>query len=100
MEGNSKVSVLQGTTKECYVTGRTAGLHKHHIYYGVKNRAVSDRCGFWVWLIPELHNASDEGIHNGNIGLDMELKQECQRAFEAEGHTRDEFIRLIGRNYL
>ena len=42
---------------------------------------------------------SDEGIHNGNIELDLELKRECQRAFE-EDHTRAEFIRLIGKSYL
>ena len=43
---------------------------------------------------------SDEGIHNGNMELDIKLKQDCQRAYEAEGHTRAEFIKLIGNNYL
>lgn len=43
---------------------------------------------------------SSEGIHNGNIELDMQLKQDCQRAYEADGHTREEFMRLIGKNYL
>lgn len=32
--------------------------------------------------------------------LDHELKRVCQQAYEAEGHTREAFIRLIGRNYL
>ena len=32
--------------------------------------------------------------------LDWELKRACQQAYEAEGHTREAFIRLIGRNYL
>lgn len=99
MKGSHSISVLQGREKECYVTGRTDRLHKHHIYFGTGNRAVSDKYGFWVWLIPELHNMSDEGIHNGNIELDLELKRECQRAFE-EDHTRAEFIRLIGKSYL
>lgn len=99
MKGSHGVSVLQGREKECYVTGRTDRLHKHHIYFGTGNRAVSDKYGFWVWLIPELHNMSSEGIHNGNIELDLELKQECQREFEKE-HTRTEFIKLIGRSYL
>lgn len=100
MKGSHSVSVLQGRERECYITGRTGDLHKHHIYYGTGNRAVSDKHGFWVWLIPELHNTSSEGIHKGNIELDTRLKQDCQRAYEAEGHTRAEFIELIGKNYL
>lgn len=100
MKGSHSVSVLQGRERECYITGRTGDLHKHHIYYGTGNRAVSDKHGFWVWLIPELHNTSSEGIHKGNIELDTRLKQDCQRAYEAEGHTRAEFIKLIGKNYL
>lgn len=99
MKGSHSVSVLQGKEKRCYITGRTDGLHKHHVFYGTSNRAVSDKYGFWVWLIPELHNMSSEGIHNGNIELDLELKRDCQRAFE-EDHTRSEFIRLIGKSYL
>lgn len=42
-------------------------------------------------------------LHN-RIGpferLDGELKRACQQAYEAEGHTRDAFMRLIGRSYL
>ena len=98
--GNHKVSVLQGTAKECYITGRTDGLEKHHIYFGAGKRAISDRYGFWVWLTPELHRGT-YGVH-GRDGhdLDIQLKEECQRAFEAEGHSREEFRRLIGRSYL
>ena len=44
---------------------------------------------------------SDEGVHGKyGHGLDIQLKQECQRAFEADGHTRDEFRQLIGKSYL
>lgn len=100
MRGSHSISVLQGKTKECYITGHTGCLHKHHIYYGTGNRAISDKYGFWVWLIPELHNMSDEGIHNGNKELDQQLKKECQTAYEASGHTREEFRALIGKSYL
>lgn len=100
MKGSHSVSVLQGKVKECYITGRTDALHRHHIYFGSANRAVSDKYGFWVWLIPELHNMSDMGVHNGNAELDLKLKQECQKQFEADGHTREEFMALIGKNYL
>lgn len=89
-------SILQ-KEKKCFITGRTDNLHCHHIYFG-SNRRVSDLCGFWVWLTGEWHNQSSHGVHF-NHGLDIYLKQECQRVFE-EKHSRKEFMHLIGRNYL
>jgi len=35
-------SILQ-EKKECYVTGRTYGLHKHHVFEGTANRKKSDK---------------------------------------------------------
>lgn len=99
-KGSHKISILQGEEKCCFLTGRTDGLHKHHIYYGSGKRAISDKYGFWVWLRPEWHNMSEYGVH-GKYGheLDMMLKSECQKAFE-QSHSREEFINLIGRNYI
>ena len=89
-------SIMQGE-KKCYITGSTTGLHRHHIYGGA-NRQVSEKKGFWVYLVAELHNMSDSGVHFSRA-LDLALKAECQRKFE-EMHTREEFMRLIGKNYL
>lgn len=41
---------------------------------------------------------SNNGIHF-NKEFDVYVKKECQRKYE-ETHTREEFIKLIGRNYL
>lgn len=100
MQGSRTVSVLQGKEKCCYITGSDWNLHKHHIYFGSCMRDISDKHGFWVWLVPEYHNTSDEGVHckNGHA-LNMRLKQECQDAFEKE-HSREEFMKIVGRNYL
>lgn len=98
MKGSHKFSVLQGTEKICYLTGRTDGLHRHHIYYGSALRRVSDKYGFWVWLIPELHNLSKNGVHF-NKELDLKIKQDCQKAYEKD-RTREEFMKLIGKSYL
>lgn len=97
----NKVSVLQGKEKYCYITGaENRPLHRHHIYFGTGLRDISEENGFWCYLIPELHNQSEKGVH-GRDGhnLDMLLKRECQKAYERE-HTREEFVRLIGRSYL
>lgn len=90
-------SIMQ-KEKECYVTRSRGNLQKHHIYFGA-NRKVSEKHGFWVWLIGELHNQSNLGVHCGNRELDLRLKRECQAKFE-ETHSREEFVALIGRNYL
>ena len=59
---------------------------------------MSEKNGFIVPLTNDEHNMSDYGVHF-NKELDLKLKRECQQKFE-ETHTREEFIRLIGKNYL
>lgn len=90
-------SIMQ-TEKECYITGSTSNLHLHHIYPGLGFRKASDKHGFTVWLRADWHNMADYGVHF-NKELDLRLKQECQRKFE-ETHTREEFMKIIGKNYL
>lgn len=92
------------TEKECYLCRKLfgicndRGLHLHHVYEGWGNRSVSDRNGFVIWLCAKHHNMSEYGIHF-NKDIDLEVKQDVQRMYEAE-HSREEFMELIGRNYL
>lgn len=90
-------SILQAR-RECYVTGTTTNLHKHHIYGGARRR-LSEEHGCWVYLRGDYHNQSNLGVHCGNSQLDHRLKRNCQKAFEAE-HSREDFVRIFGRNYL
>ena len=89
-------SILQ-SDKECWFC-HSPNVELHHIYFG-RNRKISDKMGFTVWLCPE-HHRGTRGIHGmfGNIA-DEYLKQLCQEKFE-ETHSREEFIKLIGRSYL
>lgn len=91
-------SILQDR-KESYLTGATYNLEEHHIFFGTANRKISEKYGLKVWLTSEEHRGT-YGVH-GKYGkvLDKKLKKEAQKKFE-ENHTREEFIRLIGRNYL
>ena len=99
-KGSHSYSILQGKEKYCYVTGRTEGLDKHHIYHGPGWRDISDKHGFWVYLWQPLHLANLGGLDKyPGTGLDLKLKQDCQRRFE-ETHSREEFMAIIGRNYL
>ncbi|SBV94079.1 conserved hypothetical protein [uncultured Eubacteriales bacterium] len=90
-------SIIQDT-RECYITGDTQGLHKHHIYFGNPGRRISEENGFWVWLRWDWHNGAEYGVHF-NRDLDLRLKRECQERFE-ETNSREEFRRLIGKSYL
>lgn len=90
-------SILQDT-KECYITCRTDNLNKHHIYFSA-NRKISDKNGFWVWLTGEYHNQNSRIDVHHNRELDLKLKRECQAAYE-KTHSREDFMKLIGKNYL
>ena len=89
-------SIIQ-TDKKCFMCGRTEGLHKHHIF-GAANRRWSEEYGLWIYLCPPDHNMSDHGVHF-NKALDLEIKRLAQREFE-DTHSREDFLRIFGRNYL
>lgn len=90
-------SILQ-ERKECYLTGRTYGLHEHHIFGGA-NRTKSEQYGLKVWLCPELHNMSENGVHN-NAELMQAIRKAGQMAFERVHGSRADFVRIFGKNYL
>ena len=91
-------SILQNK-KESYISGQTYELEEHHIYFGTGKRKISEKNGFKVWLTYSEHRGT-YGVH-GKYGhdLDLKLKQECQKEYE-KNHTREEFIKLIGKSYL
>lgn len=84
--------------KRCYKSGTTYGLELHHIFFGTANRKLSDKYGLTVWLTPFWHRDGKNGVHF-NKRFDLELKQVGQRIFE-QNHTREEFVKIFGRNYL
>lgn len=90
-------SIIQ-EAHECLVCRTTLNLHNHHIFFGHGNRKISDQNGFTCYLCARHHNMSNAGVHL-NRHLDLKIKQMCQRKYE-ETHTREEFIRLIGKSYI
>ena len=88
---------MQGA-KESYLSGQSWGLECHHIFFGPL-RKISDANGFWVWLTAEEHRGTF-GVHGkGGHDLDIRLKQDCQATYEAN-HSREEWMSLIGMNFL
>jgi Zn-finger protein len=89
-------SILQDE-KECYLCGKKTGLEMHHVWGGVANRPISEKYGLKVWLCHECHTGN-EGAQYDKM-KNLQLKQDAQYAFERE-HTRAEWMKLIGKNYL
>lgn len=93
------MSILQNK-KECWFCHKTDDLHLHEIYFGSANRKISIKHKFQVYLCSRHHNLGGNGkcVHQCRE-MDLELKMTCQRKYE-EDHTREDFIRLIGKSYI
>ena len=98
------VSILHQRDGTCYLCVRLHRdfryhdvLHKHHIYRG-PCRDISEAEGFYVYLCLEHHEIGKEAVHNNKENMEL-LQVECQRKYE-ESHTRQQFMELIGKNYL
>lgn len=89
-------SILQDK-KECFVTGRTEGLHKHHVMNGPL-REKSEKFGLYIWLVPELHNMSSKGIHFDQE-FDLRVKRYAQKIFE-EKYSHNLWMEVFHKNYL
>jgi len=89
-------SIIQAD-KECFLTGRTDWLEKHHIFGGA-NRSNSEKYGLWVWLNHYYHNEPPDGVHF-NRERRRELQAIGQRAFEERFPDKD-FKKMFGRNYV
>lgn len=82
-----------------YETERFEGSHKHHVF-GASNRKKSEELGLYVFLTPQMHNMSNEGVHF-NKAFDNELKQIGQKAaMETYDWTIEDFRKKFGKNYL
>lgn len=97
-------SILQDQSrKQCYLCMLLEGDYRekivedHHIYFGNPNRQKSEIYGFKVNLCLRHHREGKEAVHN-NIENDTILKKLCQQEYE-KTHTREEFVRIIGRSY-
>lgn len=98
-------SILQDQTEKqcllCMLEGDYSykRVHNHHIFFGPGERPISEEYGFKANLcIDRHHQYGPEAVHV-NAEVSDRLKAICQREFE-KTHTREEFMALIGRNYL
>jgi hypothetical protein len=89
-------SILQDK-RECYFCGKLTDLSVHHVFAGVANRPISEKYGLKVYLCQNCHTGTDGAQYDKT--KNRQLKQDAQFAFERE-HSRSEWMKLIGKNYL
>jgi len=90
--GTCYLCILEGNYRKYHV------LHKHHVFSGSANRKISEEEGFTCWLCPEHHEFSRAAVHRNAENM-ARLRRIAQREYE-KTHTREEFMTLIGKNYL
>lgn len=91
-----RYSILKNLDK-CFFCGRPAECI-HEVYFGTANRKISIENGFCAGLCHQEHNLSSRSVHNDRE-MDLELKKAYQKEYE-KTHTRNQFIKLIGKSYL
>ena len=90
-------SALTSECDKCFICGTYGALEWHHIFGGA-NRRNSEKYNLVVPLCHACHNEPPAGVHFNRAAMD-ELRRQGQRAFE-KTHSRQEFIKTFGRNYL
>lgn len=79
---------------------RFPGSHRHEVFFGTANRKKSIEDGMVIFLVPELHNMSDQGVHF-NHSFDLFIKQIAERTWlDYYGKTVSDFIQRYGKNYI
>lgn len=99
-----KTSILHQKDGTCYLCMKLNQdyryhkvLHEHHIYGG-SNRKISEAEGLKVYLCLDHHVNGPEAVHNNHENMRI-VQRDAQKAYERT-HTREEFVKRIGRNYL
>lgn len=83
----------------CYICGSIGPTEEHHIFPGTPNRKNSEKYGLKVYLCPECHRTGKKAVHNCKKTMDK-IKQDGQRTFEDVHGTREEFMKIFGKNWL
>ena len=88
-----RFSIIGLEKEKCSYCGSYRSIEVNEVFEG-KNRQVSIKNGFCISLCYECH----EKFHNDRE-FNLYYKRLFQKEFE-KTHSREEFIKLIGRNYL
>ncbi|MBP3920799.1 MAG: hypothetical protein J6D28_04465 [Bacilli bacterium] len=101
MGKDKRYSIITDNLEQCIECGRY-GINKHEIFYGTGNRQLSIKYGLVIPLCQaEHHNQyQSKGIHFDTELCDKWHKIGQEAAMKHYNWTKDDFIKIFGRNYL
>ena len=95
-------SIIHKDKSKCFLCGRNGCsdfLEEHHIFFGEKQRELSDSDGLTVYICGErCHRNGKQAVHRCKKTNRM-LQRIAQEAWEREYGSREEFMKRYGRNY-
>lgn len=93
-------SIIPGDNRKiCYMCGCWKNIEEHHIFFGKGRKDKSEEYGLKVHLCMECHRTGKRAVHKCEE-TNLYFKRIAQRAFENQIGSREDFIKLIGKNYL
>lgn len=90
-------SIITKDMEHCFECG-SPYVQVHHCLHGTANRKLADKYKLIVPLCVT-HHTGAHGVHK-NALFDLRLKKIAQKAFEREIGTREDFMKIFGKNYL
>lgn len=78
----------------CAYCNRVGDTVRHELYQGNPDRQTSKAIGAWLPLCPDHHT-----LFHQDERINAKWQKKFQAAFEKE-HEHEDFINLIGKNYL
>lgn len=102
-------SIMQQNKEICYLCGKGPywtdnkiidSLEEHHVFEGNPKRKLSEKYGLKVYLHGiKCHREGKDSVHK-NRAVRMALQAHAQQCFEQVHGTREDFMKIFGKNYL
>lgn len=86
-------SLFDTEAGRCWLCGAVTDTARHELFRGT-NRSNSKREGLWVNVCPRCHDLCHRHDYED------ELHRVGQVQFLHNGKTKEEFVRIFGKNYL
>lgn len=91
-------SIMQADDELCYLCRMALATHEHHIFPGDPNRRHSEEDGLKVKICLKCHDKIHFSPRDG--GKTKEFLCKAGQGKYEETHTREEFMKRYGRNWL
>lgn len=94
-------SIFTDDLDTCIISGYKGFMvERHHVFAGARKKAC-EKYGFIAPLRWDLHpNGAHATWNKETKEIDLFLKKECQKHYEENIGTRDDFIKEFGKSYL